>query len=54
MPELPARPLPQDDDAVWDTLLAEALQETGGPISSDERAWADKMLGIVKDTASAK
>lgn len=34
-----------DDVAGWGALLAEALRETGGPLTDDERAWADEMLG---------
>ena len=35
-----------DDVAGWGALLAEALRETGGSLSDDERAWADDVLGI--------
>jgi Arc/MetJ-type ribon-helix-helix transcriptional regulator len=34
-----------DDVAGWGALLAEALRETGGPLSDEERAWADEVLG---------
>ena len=34
-----------DDVAGWGALLAEALRETGGPLTDDERAWADELLG---------
>jgi Arc/MetJ-type ribon-helix-helix transcriptional regulator len=34
-----------DDVAGWGALLAEALRETGGSLSDDERAWADDVLG---------
>jgi Arc/MetJ-type ribon-helix-helix transcriptional regulator len=34
-----------DDVAGWGAMLAEALRETGGPLSDDERAWADGILG---------
>lgn len=34
-----------DDVAGWGVLLAEALRDTGGPLSDDERAWADELLG---------
>jgi len=34
-----------DDVAGWGAVLAEALRETGGPLSDDERAWADELLG---------
>ncbi len=35
-----------DDVAGWGALLAEALRETGGALSDDERAWADEILGV--------
>jgi hypothetical protein len=34
-----------DDVAGWGATLAEALRQTGGPLSDDERAWADDVLG---------
>ena len=34
-----------DDVAGWGALLAEALRETGGRLTDDERAWADELLG---------
>jgi Arc/MetJ-type ribon-helix-helix transcriptional regulator len=37
-----------DDVAGWGALLAEALRETGGALSDDERAWADETLGVTK------
>ena len=33
-----------DDVAGWGALLAEALRTTGGPLSDEERAWADDIL----------
>ena len=33
-----------DDEAGWGATLAEALEESGGPLSSEERAWADDVL----------
>lgn len=33
-----------DDVAGWGALLAEALRDTGGPLSDEERAWADEIL----------
>jgi Arc/MetJ-type ribon-helix-helix transcriptional regulator len=33
-----------DDVAGWGALLAEALQVTGGPLTGEERAWADEIL----------
>jgi Arc/MetJ-type ribon-helix-helix transcriptional regulator len=35
-----------DDVAGWGALLAEALRETGGALSDDERTWADEILGV--------
>jgi Arc/MetJ-type ribon-helix-helix transcriptional regulator len=35
-----------DDVAGWGAMLAEALRETGGPLSDEERAWADSVLGV--------
>lgn len=36
-----------DDVAGWGALLAEALRESGGPLSDEERAWADNVMGVV-------
>lgn len=33
-----------DDVAGWGAVLAEALAASGGPLSDEERAWADGML----------
>lgn len=35
-----------DDVAGWGVLLAEALATTGGPLSDQELAWADDILGV--------
>lgn len=35
-----------DDVAGWGALLAEALDATGGPLTDDERAWADAVLAV--------
>lgn len=35
-----------DDVAGWGAVLAEALRESGGPLSDEERAWADAALGV--------
>jgi Arc/MetJ-type ribon-helix-helix transcriptional regulator len=32
------------DVAGWGAMLALALQQTGGPLSASERAWADSVL----------
>ncbi len=37
-----------DDAAGWGAMLAQALADTGGPISVEERAWADEVLGVPK------
>jgi Arc/MetJ-type ribon-helix-helix transcriptional regulator len=34
------------DIAGWGAMLASALTDTGGPITLDERAWADEALGL--------
>lgn len=33
-----------DDVAGWGALLAQALRDTGGPLTDVERAWADEIL----------
>ena len=35
-----------DDVAGWGALLSQALIESGGEVSAEERAWADEVLGI--------
>jgi Arc/MetJ-type ribon-helix-helix transcriptional regulator len=42
-----------DDVAGWGALLAEALRETGGPLSDDERTWSDQILGVKKRRKSS-
>jgi Arc/MetJ-type ribon-helix-helix transcriptional regulator len=42
-----------DDVAGWGALLATALRETGGPLTNDERAWADELLGNRRRRGSA-
>jgi Arc/MetJ-type ribon-helix-helix transcriptional regulator len=37
-----------DDVAGWGAMLAEALAQTGGDLSADEKAWADQILGTSK------
>lgn len=37
-----------DDTAGLGPLLAEALRETGGSLTAEERAWADSVLGTQK------
>jgi len=35
-----------DDVAGWGAMLADALRDTGGELSGEERRWADEMLGV--------
>jgi Arc/MetJ-type ribon-helix-helix transcriptional regulator len=35
-----------DDVAGWGAMLAQALDDSGGPMSAEERAWADTALGV--------
>jgi Arc/MetJ-type ribon-helix-helix transcriptional regulator len=37
-----------DDVAGWGALLAEALTQTGGDLTDEERSWADRILGTDK------
>jgi Arc/MetJ-type ribon-helix-helix transcriptional regulator len=37
-----------DDVAGWGAQLAEALRESGGSLTDEERAWADEVLGVAK------
>jgi Arc/MetJ-type ribon-helix-helix transcriptional regulator len=41
-----------DDVAGWGAMLAEALRETGGALSDQERAWADSVLGTGSQPAA--
>lgn len=34
-----------DDIAGWNAMLAQALRDTGGPLTEEERRWADELLG---------
>ncbi len=34
-----------DDVIGWGAMLAQALRETGGEMTPEERAWADEVLG---------
>ncbi|MGI8794807.1 MAG: toxin-antitoxin system antitoxin subunit [Acidimicrobiales bacterium] len=42
-----------DDVAGWGAMLAQALRETGGPLTDDERAWADQLLSGPRNQHSA-
>jgi Arc/MetJ-type ribon-helix-helix transcriptional regulator len=35
-----------DDVAGWGAMLADALTDTGGELSRQERRWADQVLGV--------
>ena len=37
-----------DDVAGWGSVLAGALRATGGPLSAEEKEWADEVLGVRK------
>jgi Arc/MetJ-type ribon-helix-helix transcriptional regulator len=37
-----------DDVAGWGAMLADALAQTGGDLTADERSWADRILGTGK------
>ncbi len=37
-----------DDVAGWQRALAEALTASGGPLSVEERAWADQVLASAR------
>ena len=37
-----------DDVAGWGAMLADALRDTGGDLSDEERSWADEILGVKK------
>jgi Arc/MetJ-type ribon-helix-helix transcriptional regulator len=37
-----------DDVAGWGAMLAQALEETGGPLTVEEQAWADEAIGVRK------
>jgi hypothetical protein len=34
-----------DDVAGWGAMLAQALEETGGPLTDEEKEWANEVLG---------
>jgi hypothetical protein len=42
-----------DDVSGWQAILADALRETGGPLTDEERAWADQVLATRKRTSAA-
>jgi hypothetical protein len=43
-----------DDVAGWGVMLADALQDSGGELSREERSWADEVLDVKnRSTTSA-
>lgn len=42
-----------DDVTGWDAMLSEALEHTGGPLTTQERDWADGILGSGASPSSA-
>ena len=34
-----------DDVSGWSAMLAQALEDTGGALTDEERVWADEVLG---------
>jgi Arc/MetJ-type ribon-helix-helix transcriptional regulator len=42
------------DAAGWRSMLEEALQQTGGPLTKKERAWADALLSPLQQKRSAR
>jgi Arc/MetJ-type ribon-helix-helix transcriptional regulator len=42
------------DEAGWREMLADALRQTGGPLTNKERAWADAALSSSRSKESAR
>jgi len=42
-----------DDVAGWGAMLAQALADTGGAMTPEERDWADEVLGRSEPSGSA-
>jgi Arc/MetJ-type ribon-helix-helix transcriptional regulator len=42
-----------DDEAGWAAMLADALEQSGGAITPEERAWADQLMGTDSKTPPA-
>lgn len=40
-----------DDVADWDADLADALERTGGPLTTEELDWADEVLGVGRSSS---
>jgi Arc/MetJ-type ribon-helix-helix transcriptional regulator len=43
-----------DDVAGWGAMLAQALDDSGGPLTAEERAWADTALGVTDGATKAR
>lgn len=41
-----------DDVAGWGAMLADALRDSGGELSRQERRWADEVLGVKRSAKS--
>jgi len=41
------------DAAGWRTMLEDALRQTGGPVTNEERDWADALLCPLEDKRDA-
>jgi len=41
-----------DDVAGWGAMLADALRDSGGELSRQERRWADEVLGVRRSAKS--
>ena len=42
-----------DDVAGWGAMLADALRDSGGELSREERSWADNVLGVTNHPGSS-
>jgi Arc/MetJ-type ribon-helix-helix transcriptional regulator len=42
-----------DDVAGWGAMLADALRDSGGELSREERSWADDVLGVTNHPGSS-
>ena len=42
-----------DDVAGWEALLEQSLEESGGPLTDEERRWANEMLGLTSPGESS-
>lgn len=42
-----------DDVVGWGVMLDDALDNTGGPLTEEEREWADRLLGVPRTGAAS-